>query len=661
MCGIAGVVSLTGEPIDPPVIERMVAALGHRGPDGRGTFVDGPVGLGHTRLSILDPTPAGAQPMRRGRSVLVHNGEVYNFLEIAAELRELGERIESGSDTEVILAAVRRWGPDAVTRFNGMFAFALWDGELGRLILARDRMGVKPLYFRRTSRSLVFASEPRALLAGRPVDGGDTWTPEPDLATVRDFLGSGLVDHTDRTFFDGVGALAPGHVCVVERGSPAMRRYWGPPPLADDDRRQASGGDRSRDARLVEEFGALFDSSVRLRLRSDVPIGSCLSGGLDSSSIVMTVARLVAAGTSIGSREQAPRLAFHARFPAEGIDESAFAEAVAEAAGVRLVHRTPAGTPLLAAIRPVLAAQGEPYGGASINAQYAVMAAARDEGLKVLLDGQGADELLGGYLQFLGVRVGGLLRTGHVGGALGEMRDQVARRTLSPASALLFAARGALPGGVLEAVRSSSAGRLGLRPGPGLRGVAPPDPPVDPPGTLLARRLWRAITATSLPALLRYEDRNSMAFGVEARVPFLDYRLVELGVRLPDRLRVNGGVTKAILRAAMKARIPETVRRRRDKLGFVAPQQAWLTAGRAEAADLLRAGEVVARGWVRAADVDRLLVDCATDRRAGEQLWRALIVEAWLRHWWPDPSRPGWRSWVAADPAATSGRETPGR
>lgn len=661
MCGIAGIFSLAGDAVDRSAIDRMVAALRHRGPDGHGVFVEGPIGLGHARLSILDPTPAGAQPMHRDGSALVHNGEVYNFLEIADELRGLGERIVSGTDTEVILAAVRRWGPEAVARFNGMFAFALWDSDIGRLLLARDRMGVKPLYLRRTSRSVAFASEPRALLAGMPIDASDHHAPEPDLATVRAFLGSGLVDHTERTFFSGITILGPGSICLIDRGSQSARRYWGPPPLADDGRRQVSAADRARDAQLIEEFTALFDSSVRLRLRSDVPIGSCLSGGLDSSSIVSTVARLAAAGASSRSREQVPQLAFHARFPAEGIDESPFAMAVAETAGVRLIHRSPTGTPLLAAIRPVLSAQGEPYGGASINAQFAVMAAAHAEGLKVLLDGQGADELLGGYLQFLGVRAAGLLRSGDVGGALRELRDQVGRRTLTPTAALLFAARGTLPGGVIEGIRTASGGRLGFQAGPGLKGAAMPEVPPDPPGTLLARRLWRAIASTSLPALLRYEDRNSMAFGVEARVPFLDYRLVELSVRLPDRLRIDGGVTKVALRTAMAGRIPETVRHRRDKLGFVAPQQAWLTAGRVEAAELLRGGEVVVRDWARTADVDRLLDACATDRRAGEQLWRLLILEAWLRQWWPDPSRPGWRSWDAADPAdaRTAARSLP--
>ena len=659
MCGIAGIVRFDRDPVDRAAIERMVTALLHRGPDGHGVFMAGPIGLGHTRLSILDPTPAGAQPMLRERSALVHNGEVYNYLELADELREAGERIESATDTEMILAAYRRWGIDAVRRFNGMFAFALWDADRERLVLARDRIGVKPLYIRRASRALAFASEPRALLSGRPIDELDAWVLEPHLGVVRDFLVRGSMDHTSQTFFDGIVAVPPGHVLVVDRDTQSLQRYWGPPPLADDDRSSVYGVTGSRDAGLVDEFSALFDSSVRLRLRADVPIGSCLSGGLDSSSIVSTVSRLIAGGASSRDHEQVPRLAFHARFPADGIDESGYAKIVAASSNVRLIHRTPKGHPLLASVLPVLEAQGEPYGGVSINAQYAVMSAAHDEGLKVLLDGQGADELLGGYPHFLGTRTVGLLGSGDLNGALREIRGQVARRVLSPSEAILAALRAAAPGDTAEHLRAASRGRLGISPGPALRGIPRSQTLPVPDGTLLARRLWGATVSDGLPALLRYEDRNSMAFGIEARVPFLDVRLVELAVRLPDRLRIDRGETKAILRRAMKGRIPEAVRDRRDKLGFVAPQRSWLTAARGEVAGVLRGGQIIDRGWVEGTEVERLLAEGFSSRRGSEQLWRLLVTEAWLRLWWPDRVRPTDRTWETALAARSDRRMAP--
>ena len=646
MCGIAGILALDNGSVDRVSLERMVSALGHRGPDGRGSHVDGPIGLGHTRLSILDPTSAGAQPMRRGDAVIVHNGEVYNYLELAEELRGLGERIMTGTDTEVILACYTRWGLRAIDRLNGMFAFALWDATLRRLVLARDRMGVKPLYVRRTAHSLAFASEPTALLASRPIDPSDRIAPEPNVRSVRDFLVRGATDHSTETFFGGITCIAPGHALVLEAGQERSIRYWDTPDLSDDARSDVPPGDRKRDLLLVEEFSQLFDSAVRLRLRSDVPIGTCLSGGLDSSSIVATIARALPAPAS--GHEQLPRLAFHARYPDEGIDESGFADLVAAACGIRMVYRSPGGRPLLANMIRELGVQGEPYGGASINAQHGVMAAVHEHGLKVLLDGQGADELLGGYIQYLGIRAAGLALSRDLLASVREIRAQVRLRTTTVESAFTSLARGFMPRPLEDGLRRRSGGRLGVRVGPALADIEPIAATADVRGTLLARRLWRALRSDSLPALLRYEDRNSMAFGVEARVPFLDHRLVELACRLPDRLRVERGVTKVILREAMRGRVPDVVRNRRDKLGFVAPQRAWLVADLADARSILSDGQAVARGWVAPREIERLAASLSSDRRAYEQFWRLLVTEAWLRLAWPGRTRDRAGTWDEA-------------
>ena len=647
MCGIAGILRLDGGPVDPRPIERMINALAHRGPDGSGIHVRGSIGLGHRRLSILDPSEAGAQPMFRGRNALVHNGEIYNYLELAAELRDHGEQITTGTDTEVILAAYGVWGPDAVSRFNGMFAFALWDGERRRLLLARDRMGVKPLYLRRTPRSIAFASEPTAFIAGAALDPGDAWLPKPHLGVVHDFLTRGLTDHSTATFLEGVTSLPPAHLLVMADEGERVVRYWGPPPLADDDRTVVRASDRRRDQELVEEFRDTFDSSVRLRLRSDVPIGTCLSGGLDSSSIVTTVAEL-RGGDPDKAHAQVPRLGFHARYPAHGIDESPYAELVARQAGIRLVYTAPADLPLLPSVIPVLRAQGEPYISGSIDAQYSVMAAAHGEHVKVLLDGQGADELLGGYDLYLGVRTAGLLMSAHPLDAARELQAQVRRGPLSAGSAMWTALHAALPRDAVETVRAATGGRYGIRCTGPLTGETAMLATHREPGTFLASRLWHALSTRGLPTLLRYEDRNSMAFGIEARVPFLDVRLVELAVRLPDRLRIDQGVTKAILRRAMVGRLPRAVADRRDKLGFAAPQQAWLTAGRTEVADLLRGGQVSKRGWVTPAEVERVLAEGLTGGRGTDHLWRLFILEAWLRMHWPDvPGVGGSSTWEA--------------
>jgi asparagine synthase (glutamine-hydrolysing) len=643
MCGLAGVCSRDGGPVDGAVLERLIGALAHRGPDGAGVHCDGGIGFGHRRLSILDPSEAGSQPMHRGATVLVHNGEIYNYLELAAELRDLGEVITTGTDTEVILAAYARWGPAAIARFNGMFAIALWDAAHSRLLLARDRMGVKPMYLRRSRRTLAFASEPRAFVAAGPLDVDDAWLPEPRLGVVHDFLSRGWTDHSNETFIQGVTSLPPAHLLIVEAGRERLVRYWDAPPLADDARPVARAGDLERDQSLVDEFRATFDSSVRLQLRSDVPLGSCLSGGLDSSSIVMTVSHLLATERG-GAHEEAPRMGFHARFPAEGVDESAYAELVARQAGIPLVFATPAGSPLLPAMLPVLRAQGEPFPSGSMGAQHAVMAAARTEGIKVLLDGQGADELIGGYDLYLGARAAGLLRSRHPTDAARELRAQVARGPSSAQGALWTALHAALPRPAVEALRATTGGRFGIRcTGPLVGQTAMPEVESGP-GTFLARRLWHATAVDGLPALLRYEDRNSMAFGIEARVPFLDVRLVELAMRLPDRLKVEHGVTKAVLRRAMNERLPSQVARRRDKVGFEVPQRAWLAAGRKEVIDLLGDGQVVERGWVTRQEVDRVIEAGFGGGRGSNHLWRLFILEAWLRVVWPSGSRIGGRT-----------------
>jgi asparagine synthase (glutamine-hydrolysing) len=634
MCGISGVVSLDGTSIDEAALERMDGQLGHRGPNGRGFYARPGIVLGHRRLSILDPSPAGAQPMHRGDLVLAHNGEVYNYLEIAEELAPSGIRMETGTDTEVILAAYATWGIDAIRRFNGMFAFALWDGANRRLVLARDRLGVKPLYVRRSGHALSFASELPALIAAAPIHAGDGWHPEPNLAAVRDFLVRGRLDHSSATFVEGIVALDPGHALVIEDGRERLIRYWPAPPLSDDARMAVRGEDLRRDERLLDEFRSLFDASVRLRLRSDVPIGSCLSGGLDSSSIVLTVAELLAADPEI-AHEQAPRIAFHARFPDQGVDESRFAAVVARQAGMRMVQRTPRPLSVLDAVTTVLRAQGEPYDAASVHAQYAVMQAARDTGVTVLLDGQGADELLGGYIHYGGFLAGSLLRSGHPIAAARELRGQVARGSYSPAGAILGVTRGLLPVRAIETARGASMGRLGVRVGAALAKQSSLESAHAEPGTRLARHLWQSVTRDGLPALLRYEDRNSMAFGLESRVPFLDYRLVELAMRLPDRLKIHHGVNKVALRRTMRDRLPPEVAARRDKMGFAAPQQAWLEADLPGVSRAVADGQVVERGWVARSDVEALVGALGRGRRPVEQLWRLLVTELWLRLTWP--------------------------
>jgi asparagine synthase (glutamine-hydrolysing) len=275
-----------------------------------------------------------------------------------------------------------------------------------------------------------------------------------------------------------------------------------------------------------------------------------------------------------------------------------------------------------------------------VIAQFAVMEAAHSYGLKVMLDGQGGDELLAGYLSYLGFRTASLVRSGNPLAALNELRDQVRFGSLDAASAILSAVRGLTPDRLVEAIRARSGGRHGIRVSEDLDRHGTAVHRHDEPGTALARRLWQDVVSESLPALLRYEDRNSMAFGIEARVPFLDYRLVELTLRLPDRMKVADGMTKAVLRQAMAGRVPLEVLARRDKVGFATPQLAWLSQARPEIEKRLLDGHIVRRGWVSGREIMRLLVQLRPRGRTHEQLWRAVVLEAWLSELDETPSTP---------------------
>jgi asparagine synthase (glutamine-hydrolysing) len=519
----------------------------------------------------------------------------------------------------VLVASYRRWGADAVARFNGIWAFALWDAGAGRLLMSRDRLGVKPMYYTRVDGGIAFASEVKALLPFMPAA-------RPNLGALRDYVWSGLVDHADATFYDGIDPLPPGTNLLLDRNGVAIERYWMMPDLATD-------GDprpQREDADRVEAFAGLLRDAVGLQLRSDVPLGSCLSGGLDSASIVAMSSRLVR--ERLGPHGAAPRVALTASFPGSPDDETALAALVAAHAGVahRLFTLEPGD--LIDTLDGVLAEQDEPFVSASILAQRAVMEAAAAEGIKVMLDGQGADELLAGYPHYRYAWLLGLARC-HPAAVPGALRD-LRTAGMAPAVALRQA--------FLDQLRLGPSGRAPLgresRPpawlGPELRRADSlplrgwDDPPAA--GTPLARHLRRAVIATSLPALLRYEDRSSMRFGVEARVPFLDHRLVEAAAALPDRLRIDHGVTKVVLRRAVHGLVPDEIRLDRRKNGFVVPQVAWMAASMPAIRAAFADSPAIAGGMLDRQGVEALLAR-PLDSDGGGELWRALSIDRWVR------------------------------
>ncbi|MGH7597704.1 MAG: asparagine synthase (glutamine-hydrolyzing) [bacterium] len=561
MCGIAGIFSFhQNAPATSAQIQKMTDAIRHRGPDDEGFYVNGNIALGHRRLAIIDLSPDGNQPMAGpdGSTWIIYNGEIYNYLELRAELKMSGHQFKSQSDTEVILHAYQEYGPDCVRHFNGMFAFALWDAQQHRLFLARDRFGIKPLYFYRNAHQLLFASEIKALLA--VVEK----RPSPNQQLVYDFLTLGVLDHTNDTFFHGIHKLPPAHYMLVDAaGQEQTKRYWDFTVSSE----VASLSDKTL-AEKSQTFFDLFAESVRSHLISDVPVGSCLSGGLDSSAVVSVISRLIREqkATSVGPRQQT----FSACYNDSHLDEQPFIDHVIQATGA-LSHRVfPTAEGFKKDLPQLLWHQEEPFAGTSMYAQWEVMRSARDNRVTVLLDGQGADEQLLGYRKFYVFYIQHLLRNGRRGLGLHEMLKHFGSRevlmTLQWQRGLRYW-RGAKIG---SAALAKQLLQDSFR-----QAYADSDVGLVAAGDL-GTRIKADMTRFSVPVLLRYEDKNSMAFSRESRVPFLDHRLVEYVAGLPLNLKLRDGWTKYCLRRSAQNVVPKKILARKDKIGFATPEEEWL-------------------------------------------------------------------------------------
>ena len=606
MCGICGIVHF-GAPPETDAVEAMARELDHRGSDGRGAFSAPGVALGFRRLAIIDLTEAGAQPLASedGRLQLIHNGEIYNYRELRRELEASGHRFHSATDTEVILRAYAEWGEACVERFNGMWAFALWDEARQQLFCSRDRFGIKPFYYRMDGPRFAFASEPRAFRHLTRL--------EANREAVHDYLEQGYLDHLDETFFGGIRRLPPAHSLVFDESGLRAWRYW-----------RLEEREPPDDA--AEEFRELFLDSVRLELRSDVPIGTALSGGLDSSAVAVSADRLLRteAGNAeaLGGRQRT----FTAYFEQPGYDERPFAETVVRQTEAEATWVTFGASELVDDLSRIVEAQGEPFGSTSICAGWYVMRAAKAGGVKVLLDGQGGDELLAGYRAHLGFRLADLLARGR----LRELKGEIAWTQHGPLALATAVARPFAPEGLVRAVRARTRSSVVHAE---LRGARSAEVDGSPFPDRLRRYQQLVLTRRGLPELLRYEDRNSMAHSLEARVPFLDHRLVELCFSLPPRELIRDGVTKSLLRRALGDLLPPPVRERRDKLGFVTPEAAWLRGPLGElAGDVFASQSMRERGFVDAAAARRRLERHRAGRlTAGMELWRALNLELWAR------------------------------
>jgi asparagine synthase (glutamine-hydrolysing) len=627
MCGLAAVVALPGARVAPTLLRTFDRLLAHRGPDGSGlaTFTReavpaepdaAEVALVFRRLAIIDLDPRANQPMASadGRHVLVFNGEIYNYVELREELVRLGHAFRTTSDSEVLIAAFAQWGPAALSRFVGMFAFVLLDRQKRELFLARDPFGIKPLFWAIGADCIALASEIPPLLELPGVSRA------ADLARASLFLAVGQTDAGERTLFSAVRSLPAGTFATIPLDRPAAPSplaYWQPRIAPDPQPRPAA----------ADELRELFLDSIRLHLRSDVPLGIALSGGVDSSSIL-------AGARAVGGRDLVIRTF---SFVAEGsdVDETRFIALAAASAGAQRRSVRIAPDEIVADIDDLVVSQGEPFGSLSIYAQHRVMRLAAESGIKVMLDGQGADELFAGYRPYLARRLSELMARFQWGAAVRLVRAMRALPGMT-AGLLAQAFEPAVPTR-LRAIARALVGRAELPPWIDgrwfserglLRVGAPPRWGRD----LLHEALVQSLTETVLPALLRYEDRNAMRFSIESRVPFLTPRLAQFAYAQPAESLVDARATqKAVLRAAMRGLVPDAILDRRDKIGFATPDRLWAQALRPWFARVLGSETARALPWLRpAVALQTLERRIARADPFGFDLWRTVNVIRWV-------------------------------
>jgi asparagine synthase (glutamine-hydrolysing) len=631
MCGIFGCY-LSRAVLEPAALQSRLLlaqrALHHRGPDDRGldTFsvprgVDASVGslsLGHTRLSIIDLSPAGHQPIHSGdgRFTIVFNGEIYNYRELRAELNSAGYSFRTSTDTEVLLAAWAHWGIAGMGRLTGMFAFAVYDRQDQSLTLVRDAFGIKPLFYSQDDENLSFASEVQALVALLPTKPALNWQ------RSYDYLVHGDYDSTPDTFYEEVHQLPPGHWLKINFATgklPHLQRWWQP-------KVQERPGWRFDDA--VEQVREQFLHNIRLHLRSDVPLGAALSGGIDSSAVVCAM------------RYLEPDMPIHTfSFIAEGgdVNEEFWVDRVNTHIGA-IPHKVRVTSQELERdLEDMILSQGEPFGSTSIYAQYRVYQLAREQGITVMLDGQGADEMLAGYSGYPGQRLRSLLETGRLSDAWTFWNNWAKWPGRSRLLAIKYLASEMTNGRLYETLRkidNKPTVTDWINPGPLLeKGVHLHKPRIRPETQTKGRRvideLGLSLSKRGISSLLRHGDRNSMRFSIESRVPFLTTNMANLFLSMPEDFLISKqGETKRVFRSAMRGIVPDDVLDRRDKIGFATAEK-----------DLILGMADTIRGWLTN-DLNLPFIDqlkmlkefeqtLVGERIISSQAWRLVNFNRW--------------------------------
>lgn len=604
MCGILAIAG-GALPVAKETATAALDTLRHRGPDDSGVWSSDECWLGNRRLAILDTSRRGHQPMVDEASgvTVTFNGEIYNYVELRSELERDGVRFRSGCDTEVLLQAYVRWGVSCLERFNGMWAFALWDPRSRTLFFARDRFGVKPFVYTLVRGRFSVASEPKALLQLYPE------LRRVDEQSLFDLLALGRLHVSDRSMYAGISVLPPGHAGTLGPGAaqPDIWRYWNFPAsstITDDP---------------VERFAELLQDAVRIRMRSDVDVGVTLSGGLDSTAVLDGAVR--------ASQSDRVIRAFTSVFPAAAgpaHDERRWAETAARPYSSVVVDHVPVAADWLAVMKQLVRHLDEPTFSPAAASLWTIAERARAGDVKVLLEGQGADELLGGYVQHAAVAVASR------NGARPGLRETLSyAETFGPGRFALWVLRERFPA-LRDVYRSSRGTGSALTPAFRQRF---PTRTLPAPATSVRQRLIDDLSRDNLPPLLHYGDAVTMAHSVESRQPFLDYRLVEFCTQLPDEWKLGRGETKRILRMHLRAIGHDVIAARKDKLGFPTPVWSLLTDedSRVPRSLLLGSDARILEYCSRPA-IARLIERVRRDRRTGaEHLFRLVSTELWLR------------------------------
>ncbi len=603
MCGLTG---FSGKP-NSEILEKMTGAIKHRGPDDTAYIVNSYFSVGYRRLAIIDLSE-NIYPIHNETETieLVLNGEIYNYQTLRRELEALGHEFKTHSDSETIVHGYEQWGYDVVNKLRGMFVFVLYDKEKSELFIARDRLGIKPLYYAQHAGRVIFSSEIKSILAGFDIDRS------ADHKSVYRFLASRIHDIDENTFFKNIKRLLPGHLMIIDRKSEiSIKKYWNP-------KFNSEFKSRKSDKEYAQEFQEIFTEAVRLHLISDVQVGITLSGGLDSSGIASLAAKNFNEALTLDETEQKKELiAFSAVYPGETNDESKWIDNVIDYTRIKSVKIKPTVDQFWDDLEEWTYFQEEPVISGAPYAYYSVMREARKY-VTVFLSGQGGDELLAGYVPYF---------KSYLDTAVDQKQYWSALRETFKGSDLYLKF-------FLQKLKQKLDSNLPINPYDTLNKEARSFMPKQfVPSRNLNQRLFEDVTSTTTPCLLRYEDKNSMAHSLESRVPFFDHVVVEYIFNLPIDQKIKNGWNRYIYREAMKGLMPEKNRTRRSKVGFTNPEWEWIERKAGKFKEIFSSESFRSREFWSADKVLEEFNLTINGKKKGDILyfWRLFSVEMWMR------------------------------